>query len=796
MLTYHEFVATVRAAVPRLQQNWLNAEQELVVRAAPHPPTFIVAGPGAGKTIVLVLRVLKLILVDQLVPSSVITTTFTRKAAGQLRSRILSWGYATVNLAIQNAHQAGDPQRVQWLRDIDVNAIRVGTLDSLAEEFLIECRTPGQITPTTIETFLARGLMRRQGFFVQMRYRDPQLTTHLNAMKPHFPYANAFADKLTVALAFAERVRHDAITLSTYAQGGPGNQLLCDVISDYLTALQDNHLADYARLEYLLLDMILNGQLATITGGLSALLVDEFQDTNYLQEQIYLELCRLSNASLTLVGDDDQSIYRFRGASVEIFANFQTRIVQSLGQVWQPNRVDLYRNYRSTRCVVDFCQAFIQQDPTYQPARVPGKIPLVAGAPHAAIPLENLPVFGMFRSDCQTLARDLAQLLIDVFRGHGRQIQCAGVTYNIQRSLNGDFGDSVLLARSVRERSTSDPPRDRLPLLLRQRLEAPPHNVRVFNPRGRSLGNIPPVQELLGLALECIDPNGTVLNSIPQTSMAQNVRNRLNGWRQTGLNFAATNPPPGGLNNFLHGWQTHTAASMPQWPRDWPLLELIFTLTTWFPFLQTDPEGQVYLEAVMRTIAEVGQMATYAARIIHGMPPHNQNSVRQAIREVFEPIATESIDIDEDIMPHVPRNYFPMMTIHQAKGLEFPLVIVDVGSDFRSNHHAQARFRYPSSGDDVHAMEDMVEQHCPIGPLRTSRPPVDRAWDDLRRLYFVAYSRPENVLILAGLTSQIRQSTPVQCIAVGDLQNSPRGITFVPANQWSPGLGPGSVALI
>jgi DNA helicase-2/ATP-dependent DNA helicase PcrA len=189
-------------------------------------------------------------------------------------------------------------------------------------------------------------------------------------------------------------------------------------------------------------------------------------------------------------------------------------------------------------------------------------------------------------------------------------------------------------------------------------------------------------------------------------------------------------------------------------------------------------------------------MATYAARIIHGMPPHDQNCVRQAIREVFESIATESIDIDEDIMPHVPRNYFPMMTIHQAKGLEFPFVIVDVGSDFRSNHHSQARFRYPSSGDDVHAMEDMVAQHCPIGPLRTQRPPVDRAWDDLRRLYFVAYSRPENVLILAGLTSEIRHVAPVQCIAVGDLRNSPRVIGFVPANQWSPALGPATVALI
>jgi DNA helicase-2/ATP-dependent DNA helicase PcrA len=44
------------------------------------------------------------------------------------------------------------------------------------------------------------------------------------------------------------------------------------------------------------------------------------------------------------------------------------------------------------------------------------------------------------------------------------------------------------------------------------------------------------------------------------------------------------------------------------------------------------------------------------------------------IRPIFEPIASGSIDIDEEIMPYVPRAFFPMMTIHRAKGLEFPIV--------------------------------------------------------------------------------------------------------------------------
>jgi DNA helicase-2/ATP-dependent DNA helicase PcrA len=170
--------------------------------------------------------------------------------------------------------------------------------------------------------------------------------------------------------------------------------------------------------------------------------------------------------------------------------------------------------------------------------------------------------------------------------------------------------------------------------------------------------------------------------------------------------------------------------------------------------------------------------------------------VRQAIWELFVPIADDDVEVDEEIMPHVPRNYFPMMTIHQAKGLEFPLVIVDVGSDFRTNHHTQRPRRCPAQGDGIHRVEADVAPHCPVGPLRTARSDLNRAWDDLRRLYFVAYSRPENVLLLVGLTTQTRNNNPIPCISMGDLPAGARALQFIPAAQWAPNAAPATVALI
>lgn len=795
MLTYPTFAQYVQSAIPRFAQSWLNVRQEDAVRADPHPPTFIVAGPGTGKTSVLALRVLKLVLVDGLRPGGIMATTFTRKAADELRSRILAWGYATIEYA--RSASVDHAQLHEWLTTLDVNGVAVGTLDSLAEQFLADCRPPGGIVPATIESFLSKGIMRRFGLFPNGRFRDADLENFIATFVPPYPGPRPLPTKLGVALDFADRVRHDQIDLNGFSAAGPGQLILRDAIVDYLQYLEGNHFSDFARLERLLYEALSQNQLQRITGNLQAILVDEFQDTNYLQEQIYFEFCARSGASLTVVGDDDQSIFRFRGATVEIFANLQHRIVQALGPAWAPTRVDLVENYRSTPVVVEFCNRFVQLDSSYQPARVIGKQGLSASGQHIGV--AHPPVLGMFRADCESLASDLTAFLYSVFRGNGFTVNGAnGESFLIERATDGDFGDSVLLARSVQELAMARPgqdPRRRLPLLLRENLENL-HQVNVFNPRGRNLSDIDSVQLLLGLTLLCIDGNGALLQGIQSLSLA--ARARIQTWQNTAQAFAQTNPAPGGLQQFIQSWQARTlppGSAMQAWPSEWPLLELVFTLLTWIPALQHDPEGQVYLEAITRAVAEAGQFASLGSRLLHGTP-YDDASVIQAIREVFENIASGNVDVDEEIMPYVPRSFFPIMTVHQAKGLEFPMVIVDVGSDFRTNNVAQRQLRYPQQGDRVHIIEDMVAPFCPIGAARTQRSMLNRAWDDLRRLYFVAFSRPENVLLLVGLTSQLGPNPRVRSVATGDLANGQRSLIFIPANQWSSGLPPGHIALI
>lgn len=797
-LSYDDFRTCVINAVPRFTSNWLNTNQDSAVSASPQPPVFIVAGPGTGKTTVLALRVIKHIFVDNYSPHTIMATTFTRKAANELRSRILSWGVATQDEAIRQSQTNGDTQRIQWLQSLDINQVKTGTLDSLAQEMIADDRQPGEITPTVIESFTAKGLLRKQVMFVNGRYRDRSLQTHLSNFNRQFPGVTAFSSKLKVCHSFADRVLHDNVNLNNYSTQGQGNQILTDIVNDYQNYLRSQELVDFALLEQEILNRLQTGRLQSITRELNALLVDEFQDTNYLQEQIYYQLCQNSNAAFTVVGDDDQSIYRFRGATVEIFADFPNRLQTSLGVHWSPYQINLIENYRSSERIVGLFNHFINSEPNFQAARVPNKQPCIASANFANDPIQNVPVLGIFRSNVNELANDVSIFLHDIFRGNGVTINVSnGHQFSIQGNSNSDFGDAVLLAGKVKEfRETNNGPQPRLPLLIRQQLAN--FGIDVFNPRGRDLSSIPDVMQCLGIMLEFIDPNSRIQNTI--TNIRQNTTDTLNTWRTAAQQLAQSNPPPGRLQQFIANWSNRNAPNMSSWPSEWPLLDLLFTVITWFPIFQNSPEGQVYLETIARTITEASQVSNYRSAILNGTS-YDDNSVKDAIREIFEPIAEGNIDVDEEIMPYVPRAVFPIMTIHQAKGLEFPLVIVDLGSDFTGNWKAQRYVRFPDEVPDVHLTEDEIANFSPVGRARRQRASLNRAFDDIRRLFFVAKSRPQNILLLVGLATQLtwkprQQSYQVTSVATGDLQQGGRNYNFIPAQQWTLNSPPNTVTLI
>jgi len=168
--------------------------------------------------------------------------------------------------------------------------------------------------------------------------------------------------------------------------------------------------------------------------------------------------------------------------------------------------------------------------------------------------------------------------------------------------------------------------------------------------------------------------------------------------------------------------------------------------------MQKDIEGIVYLEAITRTLTQSSLFSRYGGQVVFDLSdPDGVSSVEEAFWNVFAPVASGSIEVNEDLYETLPSDRVNVMSVHQAKGLEFPLVIVDVGSDFKKEYASQAFKRFPDKGAKSHNMEDEFRMCSQLGV--STRSALDRAFDDLVRQYFVAYSRPRDVLLLVGLDS-------------------------------------------
>ena len=416
----------------------------------------------------------------------------------------------------------------------------------------------------------------------------------------------------------------------------------------------------------------------------------------------------------------------------------------------QPRTISLSQNYRSTQIVVNFCNRFINLDPSYKNARVQNKPEI---SPMRSQPYINYPILGMFRDDVNLLASDLARFVHKVIHGGGVQVQDDNnnqytIEINIQK---GTPADIVLLCSSPREFDAQGRPR--LPMLLRHQLNQLSPPIQVFNPRGENLETIENVQILCGLILECIDPNGSVQKN--EANIPKVAINMFDSWRKQASKYINGSPPPTrprSLEQFVNAWQRRTPLGRKKWEREVPLIDLVYKLVTWLPNMQNDIEGLVYLEAITRTICQAGLFGNFGGQII--FDPRNLDletaSIREALWNIFVPMATGAIEIDEDLLDTLPPDRLNIMSIHQAKGLEFPLVIVDVGSDFRDLRSADFK-RFPRNGGKSCNMEDELRPYSPLG--QPKRAALDRAFDDLVRQYFVAFSRAQDVLLLVGLNS-------------------------------------------
>jgi len=366
----------------------------------------------------------------------------------------------------------------------------------------------------------------------------------------------------------------------------------------------------------------------------------------------------------------------------------------------------------------------------------------------------------MFRDGVDELADDLASFIHQVFCGPGYRLPNGGRLRRNEK--NGAIGDATLICSSPREYSSGG--NSRLPLLLRQALEAKRPGIRVFNPRGQELCRVPIVELFGGLLLNCLDGDANVE---ADTSGIYDARDTFTRWRTRASQHLSDRGANADLRRYVKCWARRQPDERGMvWPRSVPVLDLFYGVLHFFSRLYDDPEGQVYVEAFARQASACEQVGKFKGRIVSSPsePQLSQASIKELLRDFLAPVASGAIGVNEDLLEVFPRDRLSILSAHQAKGLEFPLTIVDVGSDFRTKHRTQTFRRFPDGSGSPYTMEDLLGPCTPLGaPVRSAQ---NRAFDDLYRLYFVAFSRPRDVLLLVALRGTL-PGGPIPNVATG-----------------------------
>ena len=786
MISYEEFEDITSKVLKRDISS--NKQQKKAILSEPNKSLFIVAGPGSVKTTVMVLKILKYIFVDDIDPSKILATTFTKKAADELYSRILGWG-DEIKRHLEDKYCDESFESIAKIESIDFNQIIIGTTDSIAEELLRDNRKPGENQSIVIEEFVANTAMIKI-LIKDEKYRNEKLVEYLKELsgKTKLEEPSKMSEILMEIKnrIFYDQINFDELYEKTQENSGP--RLALDCIKEYENTLKNRNTIDFAMLESNFLEKLKNNELDLFLDEIKIVLIDEYQDTNLIQEDIYFTIAKSAlenDGNITVVGDDDQSLYRFRGATVDLFTNYQKRVKDKLSI--DVEEINLTTNYRSTENIINHCNQFAELDREYQKARVENKPKIIA----PDFDRDKMPILGMFRNNPEMLARDLSRLIDNLVNKGESEIKVLQVLdeeyykkvngniniANLQKikqesikagkneekikiKLDSDYGsasDIAILSYSPKEMQYGN--RSFLHHLRKnlKRLRKP---IEMFNPRGIDLQEIDVVAIFCGLILECIDPEGSIQNSdktIPNLARRNMIR-----WRFKAKDYIKLNPEPHepiSLNDFVTRWQfrrpyPESINGIEQhWPKNASLMELAYKLTTWIEELQDDVEGIVYLEAITKSITQTGFFNDYHSNISFKTPIDERESVLEAIWNIFIPLSTGGVSIDESLLETLPDDRINVLSIHQSKGLEFPLVIVDVGSRFKTNDIRTQRLRFPKTLPDKKTIEDTIRQHSILG--ESERSEKDRSFDDLTRLYFVAFSRAESVLLLIGLNSAI-----------------------------------------
>ncbi|EYR63340.1 ATP-dependent DNA helicase PcrA [Actinotalea ferrariae CF5-4] len=311
----------------------LNTEQrEAVLHGG--SPLLIVAGAGSGKTRVLTHRIAHKLATHQVRPSEVLAITFTNKAAGEMRERVESI--------------VGPAARSMWVSTFHSACVRILRREHAA----LGMRSSFSIYDSADSQRLLTLVARELDLDVK-KYPARALASKISKLKDELVDPDTYAQSSGAASGEADQF--DAVLSSVYTR--------------YQQRLRAAHALDFDDLIMTTVHLLqaFPEVAEHYRRRFRQILVDEYQDTNHAQYVLVRELAAAGEqgvpAELTVVGDADQSIYAFRGATIRNILEFEADYPDA-------RTILLEQNYRSTQTILTAANAVISRNPGRKPKRL------------------------------------------------------------------------------------------------------------------------------------------------------------------------------------------------------------------------------------------------------------------------------------------------------------------------------------------------------------------------------------------------------------------------------------------
>ncbi len=643
----------------------LNPEQLEAVTQT-EGPSLILAGAGTGKTKVITHRLAYLLATkENLHAENILALTYTKKATEEME------------------------QRISALMPDLASIPQVKTFHSFALDLVQEYALQMGLSP---RIKLLSQTLERAAFLEPLLWELPLKSfSHISSKEslviPFLRFIDRCKDELVTPDLFSEFIKNQSATENTE----PFKEI-CEVYKRYEETLKENEVLDFGGLIQASVQLLQNNASVSkkIAEQFQYVLVDEFQDTNISQIQL-LYLFSQHHKNLCVVGDDDQAIYRFRGASYASFKKFRDLFKDA-------SVLKLIRNYRSSGNILGVASASITlngKDRYDEIKELKAELPEGAPVEHHTFTNYDDEALWIAKEIKKRAKKDFSQAAILIrAHSHGVKIKEAleseGVPYS---DLNGK---KLLEQESVRDLlaflkflSEDDEDISLARLLLGGYVNLPPQEYRLFQDWSRKEMKTPFVY-LLGKADKCPSiTKGSQIKLMAFNEKSSRIKSKIKKLSPSDL-----------------------------------LWEVAKEFKVFSAYLKNGTEK------AEKTVLYMSQFLAYVKSF------EENDKKTPSLRKLLKHLSlAEELSLDpETEESRQETNSVKLLTVHAAKGLEFPIVFMP--------SLTQGRFPTRKKREFLPFPDTLMKEELPQGDFHI---------EEERRLFYVGLTRAQTNLILSSV---------------------------------------------